>query len=238
MGTQTTPPAADSPKTQVVSAETVNGTSRFAWAGSLWLDLAIALVAGLLYALIIVGPGPLNPRNVDWVTVDPAYHYIGWELWRQDPHVYWPLTYTDRLGYPKGESTALVDLNPLLAVLLRPLSPLLGEPFQYFGIEVVLACALQCFFALRIFRLILGINVLGIALCSVFSLLAPPLNYRLMQHYSLSNQWLLLAALFLFFRLQIPPPRQNRLGWGTQVGSGTRLPSCGSSSSQAPCWQR
>ena len=178
----------------------------------MWFDLAVAIVAGLLYALIVIGPAPLNPRNVDWVTVDPAYHYVGWELWRQDPHVHWPLTYTDRLGYPKGESIALVDLNPLLAVLLRPLSPLLGEPFQYFGLEVVLACALQFFFAFRIFRLVLGTNALGIALCSIFFLLAPPLNYRLMQHYSLSNQWLLLAALYIFFRVQTSPT-QPKAGW-------------------------
>ena len=195
----------------------------------MWSDLTIALVAGLLYALIVIGPAPLNPRNVDWVTVDPAYHYVGWELWRQDPHVHWPLTYTDRLGYPKGESIALVDLNPLLAVLLRPLSPLLGEPFQYFGLEVVLACALQFFFAFRIFRLLLGTNVLGIALCSIFFLLAPPLNYRLMQHYSLSNQWLLLAALYIFFRVQTFPPSQKKVGWGTQLRWDTRLPSSGSS---------
>ena len=211
MGTQATPPAADLPRTHTVPVEGASRRSQPAHAGSLWFDLTIALVAGLLYALIVIGPSPLNPRNVDWVTVDPAYHYVGWELWRQDPHVHWPLTYTGRLGYPKGESIALVDLNPLLAVLLRPFSPLLGEPFQYFGLEVVLACALQFFFAFRIFRLVLGTNVLGVALCSVFFLLAPPLNYRLMQHYSLSNQWLILAALYLFFRVQLPT--QPKKGW-------------------------
>ena len=36
----------------------------------------------------------------------------------------------------------------------------------------------------------------------MFFLLAPPLNYRFMGHYSLSNQWLLLAALFLFLQAQ------------------------------------
>ncbi len=191
----------------------------------MWSDLTIALVAGLLYALIVIGPAPLNPRNVDWVTVDPAYHYVGWELWRQDPHVHWPLTYTDRLGYPKGESIALVDLNPLLAVLLRPLSPLLGEPFQYFGLEAVLACALQFFFAFRIFRLILGTNALEIALCSVFFLLAPPLNYRLMQHYSLSNQWLLLAALYIFFRVQssLTQPKEGWVGHKGKAGRPTSV---------------
>jgi Family of unknown function (DUF6311)/Carbohydrate binding domain len=210
MGTQATPSSAESPQAQAASKEASSG--RFLRPGSLWFDLAIALVAGLVYALVVIGPGPLNPRNVNWVTVDPAYHYVGWELWRQDPHVRWPLTYTDRLGYPRGESIALVDLNPLLTVLLRPLSPLLGEPFQYFGLEVVLACALQFFFAFRIFRLLLGTNMLGMALCSVLFLLAPPLNYRLMQHYSLSNQWLLLAALLLLFQLQVSPT-QPKKGW-------------------------
>src|SRR5271166_3446641 len=215
MGTQTTPPAADSPKPQPVPIDAVQNPSRRAWTGSMWFDLAIAFVVGLLYALIVMGQGPLNPRNVDWVTVDPAYHYIGWELFRQDPHLHWPLTYTDRLGYPEGESVALLDLNPLLAVVLKPLSPLLPEPIQYFGFEVVLSCALQFFFAFRIFRLILGTDLLGIALCSVFFLLAPPLNYRFMGHYSLTNHWLLLAALLVFLQVQQDSgfPTQAKSTW-------------------------
>jgi hypothetical protein len=173
-------------------------------------DLALALVAGLLYALILLGPRPLNPRDTSWISVDPAYHYIGWELFRQDPKTHWPLTYTDRLGYPAGESVALTDLNPLLAVALKPLSPLLPEPMQYFGLEAVLACALQFFFAVRILRLIAGENLPGIALASVFFLLSPPLNYRFAEHYSLSNHWLLLAALYLFLREQLAPATRLR----------------------------
>ena len=176
------------------------------WHESLWFDLGIALVAGFFYALQVMGPTPLNPRNVNWVAFDPAYHYIGWELYRQDPHTHWPITYTDRLGYPKGESVALLDLNPLMAVVLKPLSPLLPEPAQYFGIEVILVCTLQFFFAMRLFRMLLGPNVLGAALCSSFFLLAPPLNYRFWGHYSLSNQWLLVAALYVFARAQQESP--------------------------------
>ena len=213
MKAQTTRPAADSRGSDEVLAPSLKtrSTSQFVRAGSLWLDLAIAAVAGLLYALLVMGPGPLNPRNVNWVTPDPAYHYIGWELFQQDPKLHWPLTYTDRLGYPEGESVALLDLNPLLAVVLKPLSPLLPEPCQYFGLEVVLACALQFFFAFRIFRLILGANILGIALCSAFFLLSPPLNYRFMGHYSLSNHWLLLAALLVF--LQAQQESSNAVRW-------------------------
>ena len=211
MGTRTTPPSAELPDKNAFSAAPVKRSPRSSWNDSRWFDLALALAAGFLYALIVMGPGPLNPRNVDWVTFDPAYHYIGWELLRQDPHVHWPLTYSDRLGYPQGESAALLDLNPLAAVMLKPLSPLLPEPFQYFGIEVVLACALQFFFAFRIFRLVLGTDIVGIALCSVFFLLAPPLNYRFMGHYSLTNHWLLLAALLVFLRAQ------TGLGYPTQA---------------------
>ena len=180
------------------------------WLNSVWFDLSIALLAGFAYALLVMGPKPLNPRNVNWVAFDPAYHYIGWELFRQDPHLHWPLTYTDRLGYPKGESVSLIDLNPLMAVVLKPLSPLLPEPAQYFGIEVILACALQFFFAFRLLRLLIGPNLAGVALCSAFFLLAPPLNYRFWGHYSLSNQWVLIAALYIFARAQESTPHVVR----------------------------
>ncbi len=224
-----------------------------AWHQSLWFALAISLIAGFFYALLVMGPRPLNPRNVNWLAFDPAYHYIGWEMFRQDPHLHWPLTYTDRLGYPKGESVALLDLNPLLAVVLKPLSFLLPEPAQYFGLEVILCCTLQFFFAFRLFRLLLewvsslrfqgdhlfpqGLKPgalragsdraeagsfqsaflkqdVGAALCAAFFLLAPPLNYRFWGHYSLSNQWMLVAGLFVFAQAQErseePSPRAVR----------------------------
>jgi hypothetical protein len=191
------------------SLEDVKGAGSI-WYESVWFDLAIAVVAGFLYALLVMGPRPLNPRNVNWMSVDPASYYIGWELFRQDPHLHWPLTYTDRLGYPVGESVALLDVNPLLVLVLKPLSPLLPEPFQYFGIEVILACTLQFFFAFRLLRLLLGSNLLGVALCSVFFLLAPPLNLRFRSHYTLTNQWLLLAALFVFAQAQQQSSRSTR----------------------------
>ena len=207
METPTTPSAADSRPSDdaSVALRKAHPAISFLSAGPVWFDLALALLAGLLYTLVVLGPQPLNPRNTGWIPFDPAYHYIGWEMFRQDPKPHWPITHTDRLGYPEGESVALTDLNPLLAVALKPLSPLLPEPMQYFGLEAVLACALQFFFALRIFRLILGRNLWGMVMVSVFFLLSPPLNYRFWGHYSLSNHWLLLAALFIFLREQFVP---------------------------------
>jgi hypothetical protein len=204
MTSQPTFSMAGLPETQEVSAP-LEGFKRgfhLEWMRSVWFSLLISGIVGLLYALIVMGPAPLNPRNTDWLTPDAATYYIGWELFRQDPNVHWPLTYTDRVGYPYGESVALFDLNPLLALVLKPLSPLLPHPCQYLGLEVVLLCALQFFFALRLLQLILGPNPLGIALSSVFFLLSPPLNYRLVGHYALSNHWLLVAAILVFFLAQ------------------------------------
>ena len=95
-----------------------------------------------------------------------------------------------------------MDPIPLLSLLLKPLSPLLPTPFQYLGIAAVLAVSLQFFFAARLFRLLLGRNVFGVLLPSLFFLIAPPMTWRLAGHYALANHWLLVAALCLFVSLQ------------------------------------
>ena len=180
-----------------------------AWTDSLGLGLAVSLAVGLVWVLILMGAGPLNPRNVGWLGWDGAQGYIAWGLFRNDAW-HWPLAYTTRMGWPVGESIALLDPNPVIAVALKPFSRLLGEPFQYFGLESVLMCALQFFFAMKLFRLLLGPNPLGIALCSLFFLMAPPLAFSLSTHYALSNHWLILAALLIFFQAQEDGPHVVR----------------------------
>jgi hypothetical protein len=95
-----------------------------------------------------------------------------------------------------------MDPNPLLLLLLKPLSPLLPTPFQYLGIAALIAASLQFFFAARLFRLLLGRHVLGVLLPSVFFLTAPPLTWRFLGHFALANHWLLVAALCLFLLFQ------------------------------------
>jgi Family of unknown function (DUF6311) len=172
------------------------------WPESVAVNLLIAGMIGFVYILLVFGLTPLDPTNLSWLSGDPSTNYIAWELFRQDPHLHWPLTFTERVGYPLGDSIAFMDPIPLLAILLKPFSPVLPTPFQYLGIAAVLAVSLQFFFAARLFRLLLCRNVFDVLLPSVFFLMAPPMTWRLHAHYALANHWLLVAALCLFVSLQ------------------------------------
>ncbi len=172
------------------------------WPDSMAANLLIAATMGFLYTLLVLGLPRLDPTNLSWLAGDPATFYIGWEFFRQDPHFHWPLTYTDRLGYPIGDSIAFMDPIPLLSILLKPFSPLLPTAFQYLGIAAVLAASLQFFFAARLFQMLLGRQMFSVLLPSLFFLIAPPMTWRFVGHYALANHWLLIAALCLFVSLQ------------------------------------
>lgn len=178
----------------------------FKWPSSIIFNLAFAALIGFLYSLWVMGPKPLNPRNIEWLTYDGAQHQIAWELFRQDPKLHWPLTFTDRIGYPEGESISLIDPNPLLAVLLKPFSRFLPEPFQYQGPEVVIICTLQFFFALVLFQILFGPNGIAVLVPALFFLVAPPLTWRFVGHYAMDNHWLLIASLIVFCLVQRDPP--------------------------------
>ncbi len=98
-----------------------------------------------------------------------------------------------------------MDPNPLLVLVLKLLSPILPEPLQYFGIEVILAMILLVFFALRLFRLLCGPPPIPILAGTAFVLLSPPLTFRVVGHYAPTNHWLIVAGLLVFFLPQKDP---------------------------------
>src|SRR5262245_59286052 len=78
------------------------------WPDSIPINLLIAGAIGLLYSLLLYGWARLDPTNFSWLGGDAATYYIGWQLFRQDPQLRWPLTFTDRVGYPLGDSIAFM----------------------------------------------------------------------------------------------------------------------------------
>ena len=161
---------------------------------------ALSIALGLANTLLLFGWEPINPTNTAWVFGDNATYYVGWELYRHDTHLSFPLAWTDRVGYPVGTSIALLDAIPLVAILLRPLSPLLPEPFQYLGLYSALCFVLQAFFGLSLCRRLFPSNPTFILLGGVFFLLSAPLTWRAFGHTALLSHWLVLAALDSYFR--------------------------------------
>ncbi len=196
-------------------------------AGSTLFQLLISALIAFIYARWILGPAPMDPTNISWLRDDRATYYIGWALFRQDPHLHWPLAFTNWINYPVGDSITFMDANPLLALLLKPFSPLLPHPFQYLGLETVLLCTLQLFFAFRIFKLLSRGDLLASVLAAGFLLVAPPLTLRLADHFTLANQWIILVAVYLFFLVLSDETRRLRLLWFvallTAVAVGTNM---------------
>jgi hypothetical protein len=160
----------------------------------------LALGLGLTNAVLLMGWGPLNPTNIDWVFGDNATYYFGWAMYRHDTHLSFPLSWTDRVGYPVGAPIALLDAIPLVAVVLRPLGPLLPEPFQYLGLYAALCFVLQAYFGLSLCRRLFPSHPAFILFGGVFFLLSPPLTWRAFGHTALLSHWAILAALDSYFR--------------------------------------
>jgi len=188
-------------------------------------DLPLALLPGVVAFLLVVGLRPLIPTNIAWLTEpDPAMQYMGWAFYRHEP---WtavglstPIGTNAGYGLELGSSILYADAVPLLAMLLRPLSSWLPEPFQYFGLWLLSCFLLQSFFAWKLLGLASDdrasgrergiVQLMGAGLF-VF---APPLLFRLnMGHYALVGHWTILAALLLNLR----PPRRPVLAWSALI---------------------
>jgi len=127
-------------------------------------------------------------------------YYIASAMFRLSSGIHWPITYTAALGYPIGDSIARADAIPLVALILRPFSSLLPNSFQYLGLFAVLALILQLWFGVRLVRFLAPQSPVLAWVGGLFFLFAPPFTYRFGGHFTLTSQWLILAALLLYCR--------------------------------------
>jgi hypothetical protein len=180
--------------------------------------LAITLLPalmGILAFLIVVGPRALNPMNIAWLDDgDPATHYLGWVFFRNSPWSF-PLGLNPSYGLELGNAILFSDSNPLFAFIFKPFAALLPEPFQYFGIWLLMCFVLQGWFAWKLMGLVsssVALRVLGVGLF----LFAPPMIARMTLHLSLSGHFLILAALYLALR---PHTDKRRMAWGALLAA-------------------
>ena len=90
---------------------------------------AIGAMVGVIFFARTLGSALADPREIGWLmTTDWAQHYSGWAMFRSTPWS-WPPGLMPEVWYPVGTSIVYTDSLPLLALLLKPLSGLLPQPF-------------------------------------------------------------------------------------------------------------
>ena len=162
-----------------------------------------ALLGAFLF-ILIYGPYVLNPFYDDWIFMtgerDLAQHYLGFCLYRSSPWQF-PIGLVTTASYPHDMSVIYTDAIPLFAFLGKLLDPVLPPVFQYLGIYGFLSMALMGGTgALIIYEYTRSKSVSFVS--SAFFTLSWAVLYRMFYHTSLTSQWLILLALYLWMRLR------------------------------------
>lgn len=157
-------------------------------------QLLFAAGLGAGFFLWLFGLQPLDPSNIGWLMHgDPAQHYLGWQFFRSEPW-HWPPGRIDNYGAPLGTAILFTDSIPLLAFLLKPLSPWLPADFQYFGLWMFACYLLTAVFGWRLMARATPHSWMR-ALGTLFFLMSPAMLLRAYGHEALMAHWLLLAGL-------------------------------------------
>lgn len=139
-----------------------------------------------------------NPSNISWLfesRLDWSTHYLGWAFFRDAPWQF-PLGTIDNYYYPIGTNIGFTDSIPLVAILLKSISFLLPENFQYFGMWLFLCMFLNGYYSLKIFSYF-KINKVLSYLLVVFILVNPVFIFRQI-HPSYCAHWLLIGSIYLY----------------------------------------
>jgi hypothetical protein len=175
------------------------------------LPFIILLIISICSFIAIVGISPLKTNNVNWLFTsnpDPLTHYLGWVFFRHDDWSF-PVGLNPKYGLEIGSSIVFSDSIPLLAVFFKLLSPILTEPFQYFGIWYFACITLQGYFAWKLISLFSNdtwLKSFGVIL-AIFS---PPMLWRIGIHAALVGHFLIISAFYLIFR---PNKNHDALYW-------------------------
>lgn len=165
----------------------------------------IGATCGLILFAGVIGSAIADPRAIEWLLRgDWATHYAGWATFRNTPWT-WPPGAQPNVMYPVGSSILYSDSLPLLALLGKPFTAWLPEPFQYSGLWLASCFVLHGAFAALLVRRWTS-SPAAIIAGTVLFLYAPVFLCRL-GHITLMAQWEILAALWLYFRT--PPARST-----------------------------
>ena len=175
---------------------------------SRWLSL-IPILMGASAFIAVVGFGILNPRNVSWLLADfdMTLEYLGWAFYRYGPWTF-PIGLNPDFGLDISSSIIYSNSLPLFAMVFKPFSELLGEPFQFWGLWILLCFVLQAWMAWQLLGLITK-DILIKSFATGLLLFSPPMFSQIGFHNSTVGHFPILAALYLILR----PTQEKRVLW-------------------------
>jgi hypothetical protein len=133
--------------------------------------------------------------------------YLGWAFYRYGPWTF-PIGLNTNFGLDISSSIIYSNSMPLFAMVFKPFSSLLGEPFQFWGIWILLCFVLQAWMAWLLLSLItkhLWVKIFATGLL----LFSPPMLSQIGFHNSTIGHFPILAALYLILR----PSQDKRVAW-------------------------
>lgn len=161
-------------------------------------SILLGAALGMLVFINLFGLKMVDPTQIHWLMRgDWEWHFLGWHIFR---HENWQFPLGKMVGfwYPVGTSIGYTDSIPLLAFLFKSVSAFLPADFQYIGLWLFTCFTLQGIFAALLLRQS-SENLPLQAVGTLFFLLTPILVQRI-AHPALCAHWLLLAALWLYFK--------------------------------------
>jgi hypothetical protein len=160
--------------------------------------LIISFIFSLATIFVVSGLRIINPRNTDWLVIGDGEMEIAWEFFRYQPIFQIPFGLNPKYGLETSTTIAFDAQIPIMSLILHPLSPVLGERFQYIGIFLLFTFALNFYFASKIFRY-LNLTKYQVTLNSTIISLSPIILNRFIEntHYTLTSAWIILWAIYL-----------------------------------------
>jgi hypothetical protein len=164
---------------------------------------------GIAAFVAVVGLGIVNPRNVSWLLADfdMTLEYLGWAFYRYGPWTF-PIGLNPNFGLDISSSIIYSNSMPLFAMVFKPISGLLGEPFQFWGVWILVCFVLQAVMAWKLLGLITR-DVWIQTFATGLLLFSPPMFSQIGFHNSTVGHFPILAALYLILR----PAQNKRVLW-------------------------
>ncbi len=180
--------------------------SRFLILQILIATLCFLVCSSLNYEII-------DPRNFSWflkptITNDIQTHWISWEFFRHTEFFQFPFLINPQYGAGLNLSIFHTDSIPLMAFLLRMFDQFLPSDFQYFGIWTLLSFFLMIHFSTKLMNIFVQNKTLSL-IFSIFFTISPLFITRVFTQQAVSSHWLIVAALYLYYK---DSPRY--LPWG------------------------